>query len=78
DAIEIDDAARAIASERLGKEVGAAPLPALTGVPRGAYDLIAVLDVVEHIEDDVAALAAMRDCLAPGGKILITVPAHQW
>ncbi|MGJ3648517.1 class I SAM-dependent methyltransferase [Sphingomonas sp. GlSt437] len=78
DAIEIDDAARAIASERLGKAVGAAPLPALTGVPRGAYDLIAVLDVVEHIEDDVAALAAMRDCLAPGGKILITVPAHQW
>lgn len=37
-----------------------------------------MLDVVEHIEDDVAALAAMRDCLAPGGKILITVPAHQW
>lgn len=78
DAIEIDPAARAIASERLGKPVGDAPLPALTGVPRGAYDLIAVLDVVEHIEDDVAALAAMRDCLAPGGKILVAVPAHQW
>ncbi|MGL4314107.1 MAG: class I SAM-dependent methyltransferase [Sphingomonas sp.] len=78
DAIEIDDAARAIASQRLGKPVGCAPLPALDGVPRGAYDLIAVLDVVEHIADDVAALAAMRECLAPGGKILITVPAHQW
>lgn len=78
DAIEIDPAAREIASERLGKAVGAAPLPELTGVPRGHYDLIAVLDVVEHIEDDVAALQAMRDCLAPGGKILITVPAHQW
>jgi len=78
DAIEIDPAAREIASERLGKPVGAAPLPALTGVPRGHYDLIAVLDVVEHIEDDVAALAAMRECLAPGGKILIAVPAHQW
>jgi SAM-dependent methyltransferase len=47
-------------------------------VPRGTYDLIAVLDVVEHIEDDVAALAAMKQCLAPGGKILIAVPAHQW
>ena len=42
------------------------------------YDLIAVLDVVEHIEDDVAALKAMADCLAPGGKILIAVPAHAW
>jgi SAM-dependent methyltransferase len=78
DAIEIDDAARAIASERLGKPVSGAPLPGLPGVERGAYDLIAVLDVIEHIEDDVAALGAMADCLKPGGKILIAVPAHQW
>ena len=78
DAIEIDDAAREIASKRLGKPVSAAPLPELPGVERGAYDMIAVLDVVEHIEDDVAALKAMKDCLKPGGKILIAVPAHQW
>lgn len=78
DAIEIDEAARAIASERLGKPVGAAPLPALTGVERGAYDMVAVLDVVEHIDDDVAALRAMAECLKPGGCILIAVPAHQW
>ena len=78
DAIEIDAAARDVASARLGKPVGDAPLPELPGVPRGHYDLIAVLDVVEHIADDVAALAAMRECLAPGGKILIAVPAHPW
>ncbi|RZI38565.1 class I SAM-dependent methyltransferase, partial [Herbaspirillum sp. HC18] len=68
DAIEIDPAARAIASERLGRPVGDAPLPELPGIERDAYDLIAVLDVVEHIEDDVAALAAMKACLKPGGK----------
>ena len=78
EAIEIDPAARAIASERLGRAVGVAPLPILPDVPRRAYDLIAVLDVVEHIENDVAALKAMAACLAPGGKILITVPAHPW
>ena len=78
EAIEIDPAARAIASERLGKPVGAAPLPALPGIERHAYDLVAVLDVVEHIQDDVAALAAMRTLLRPGGKLLIAVPAHQW
>ena len=78
EAIEIDPAARGIASERLGRAVGDAPLPELPGVERGVYDLIAVLDVVEHIADDVAALAAMRERLAPGGKILITVPAHRW
>ena len=78
DAIEIDEAARDIASARLGKPVGSAPLPELTGVERGAYDMVAVLDVVEHIDDDVAALKAMAECLKPGGCILIAVPAHQW
>ncbi len=78
DAIEIDPAAREIASERLGKPVGDAPLPDLPGVARGSYDLVAVLDVVEHIEDDVAALKGMASLLKPGGKILIAVPAHQW
>ena len=78
EAIEIDPAARAIAGERLGRPVGDAPLPELPGIPRGAYDLIAVLDVVEHIADDVAALRAMGERLRPGGRILIAVPAHQW
>jgi len=78
EAIEIDPAARGIAAERLGRPVGDAPLPGLPDVPRGSYDLVAVLDVVEHIADDAAALAAMRTLLRPGGKVLIAVPAHQW
>ena len=78
EATEIDPAARAIAGERLGRTVGDAPLPALPGVERAAFDLVAVLDVVEHIADDVAALSAMRDLLKPGGAILVAVPAHQW
>jgi SAM-dependent methyltransferase len=78
DAIEIDETARAQASERLGKPVGTAPLPELVGVEPGSYDLVAVLDVIEHVEDDVAALQAIATALKPGGKVLITVPAHQW
>jgi len=78
DAIEIDDAARAIATQRLGRTVMTAPLPRLTGVAESAYDLIAILDVLEHIEADRAALAAMATKLKPGGHILITVPAHPW
>jgi SAM-dependent methyltransferase len=78
DAIEIDPTAGAIAAKRLGRAVGNAPLPDLDGVPDGKYDLIAVLDVIEHVADDVAALQAMARRLKPGGRILITVPAHRW
>ncbi|AQR74798.1 bifunctional 2-polyprenyl-6-hydroxyphenol methylase/3-demethylubiquinol 3-O-methyltransferase UbiG [Sphingomonas sp. LM7] len=78
DAIEIDETAGAKASERLGKPVGTSPLPDLVGIEPGSYDLVAVLDVIEHVEDDVAALQAIATALKPGGRILITVPAHQW
>jgi SAM-dependent methyltransferase len=78
DGIEIDPAARAVASERLGRPIGDAPLPALAGVEDGAYDLVAILDVLEHVEEDRAALESIARKLKPGGRILITVPAHPW
>ena len=78
DAIEIDQDARAFAERRLGRPVSSAPLPSLEGVKRRHYDLIAALDVIEHIDDDVAAVAAIADCLKPGGRLLVTVPAHPW
>ena len=78
DAIEVDGAARAIASRRLGHAVMDAPLPQLTGVPMHSYDLIAMLDVLEHVEEDRAALASLAQRLRPGGRILLTVPAHPW
>ena len=78
DGIEIDPAARAIASSRLGHQVKDAPLPALTGIETRAYDLVALLDVLEHVEEDREALASIAERLKPGGKILITVPAHPW
>ncbi|PSJ41871.1 class I SAM-dependent methyltransferase [Allosphingosinicella deserti] len=78
DGIEIDPAARALAAERLGRPIGASPLPALEGVEDGAYDLVAILDVLEHVEEDRAALGSIARKLRPGGRILITVPAHPW
>ncbi len=78
DAIEVDGAARDMASRRLGRAVMNAPLPELRGVADGAYDLIAILDVLEHVEADEAALIGMAAKLKSGGRILITVPAHPW
>jgi SAM-dependent methyltransferase len=78
DAVEIDPAARAIASQRLGRPVHDAPLPRLQGIPEGAYDLVAILDVLEHVEADREALESIARKLKPGGRILIAVPAHPW
>jgi SAM-dependent methyltransferase len=78
DGIEIDAEARALAEKRLGRKISSAPLPGLRRIPTAHYDLIAALDVVEHIDDDQAALAGLASRLKPGGKLLLTVPAHQW
>lgn len=78
DAIEIDDHSRDIASKRLGRDVASSPLPALTGVTNHRYDMIALLDVLEHVEDDCAALKAIAQRLRGGGTILITVPQYPW
>jgi SAM-dependent methyltransferase len=78
DALELDDEARTVAERRLGRAVLSAPLPELAGIADRQYDLIAALDVIEHVEDDQAALAAVATKLRPTGKFVITVPAHQW
>jgi 2-polyprenyl-3-methyl-5-hydroxy-6-metoxy-1,4-benzoquinol methylase len=78
DAIEIDESSRKIAARRLGRDVGQSPLPELSGVPEGRYDMVALLDVLEHVEDDRAALRAIAARLRPGGTVLLTVPQYPW
>jgi 2-polyprenyl-3-methyl-5-hydroxy-6-metoxy-1,4-benzoquinol methylase len=41
-------------------------------------DLVLLMDVLEHVDDDAALLRAAADHLAPGGRVLITVPAFGW
>ncbi len=43
-----------------------------------SFDLAVSLDVIEHLEDDLAALRELRRTVAPGGVLLVTVPAYQW
>jgi len=43
-----------------------------------SFDLAVCLDVIEHLEDDRGALRELRRVLAPGGTLLVTVPAYQW
>lgn len=76
--IELDPASRALANARFGGAVHDARLPELAGVADASYDLVALLDVLEHVEDDVAALQGIARRLKPGARVLITVPQHQW
>jgi len=44
----------------------------------GAFDVVIASDVLEHIENDVAATLEIARVLKPGGTAIVTVPAHQW
>src|SRR6476619_3962128 len=76
--LELDDEARELSERRLGRKVLSSPLPELRDVADRHYDLIGAFDVIEHIDDDKAALTSIAAKLKPGGKFVMTVPAHQW
>ncbi|MBA3441380.1 MAG: class I SAM-dependent methyltransferase, partial [Pyrinomonadaceae bacterium] len=42
------------------------------------FDLVTALDVVEHLDDDLAGLREMRRVLRPGGYALLFVPAFMF
>jgi SAM-dependent methyltransferase len=65
------------ARERGLEELVQASLVDLEMVP-GRLGAIGLFDVLEHIEDDAAALRGMHRMLADGGKVYATVPAHRW
>jgi glycosyltransferase involved in cell wall biosynthesis len=45
------------------------------GLPPASFDTVVCANVLEHIEDDAAALGALRNLLAPGGRVVLIVPA---
>lgn len=47
----------------------------LTTAATGTFDTIVMVNVLEHIEDDTAALAGLHRILRPGGHLLLFVPA---
>lgn len=42
------------------------------------YDVVACLDVIEHLDNDVAGVKAVFEGLKSGGHFLMTVPAFQF
>lgn len=44
----------------------------------GTCRLVVLLDVIEHLPDPVQALSHAKSALAPGGGIIVAVPAYPW
>lgn len=78
-AMELDDYARGKIRE--GKSVSKVKgwLPdGLDSVRGEKFGLVCMFDVLEHIQDDGAALEALKPHISDGGTLFVTVPAYQW
>lgn len=75
--IELSEPSVAIARKRA---VGEAISGSVLEMPFAddSFDFAVSLDVIEHLEDDLAALTELRRTIVPGGVLLVTVPAYQW
>lgn len=77
--MDTSEQALASARQRLGPDVPLRQGQLPDGLPPGqTFDLVTAFDVIEHIPDAPAALAAIRGALAPGGALVVTVPAYQF
>ncbi len=43
----------------------------------GRYNVVTMMDVIEHVPDPVAVLKAVRSLLAPGGELVVYTPNHR-
>jgi SAM-dependent methyltransferase len=74
-AFEPDEGARSHARSKGAFDVRDGRLPDAVPFEPDDFDLVAALDILEHLDDDAASLAALAHRLRPGGWLLITVPA---
>lgn len=74
-AVEPHDGARTRAIARGVGRVLPGRLPDQVPLPPGTFDAVVMLDVLEHVADDARALATAGRLLAPGGRLVLTVPA---
>jgi SAM-dependent methyltransferase len=66
------------AARAAGLDVRRGALPHDLPVAPGWADVVLLLDVIEHLDDDVGALRAARTLLRDGGTLVVTVPAYAW
>jgi ubiquinone/menaquinone biosynthesis C-methylase UbiE len=75
--VGVDPAEYSVARAR-ERGVGSVVQAGLEQLPMGddEFDVVACLDVIEHLDDDVGALRELSRVTKPGGHLLVTVPAY--
>jgi SAM-dependent methyltransferase len=77
--LEMSERAVALCAQRGLRQVAHLPGGLPESTPFGqSFDLITMLDVLEHIDDDVLLLQQVGAWLKPQGVLLITVPAYEF
>jgi SAM-dependent methyltransferase len=71
--VELDPEHAALVQRTLGFPVTASDIGSYGGTP-GAYDVVLLTHVLEHLPDPVAALVKIRDLLKPGGVSVLEFP----
>ncbi len=74
-AMEPDSTARALCQQHHGIEAIPGTLPNGVDLAPASFDLIAAIDVIEHVKEDRASLETLLGLLKPGGRLILTVPA---
>jgi SAM-dependent methyltransferase len=75
-AVEPEPTARELARRKAPDCRHVASLDDLTS--DDSFDAVLALDVLEHLADPAAVLRTLRPRLRPGGRVVVTVPAHPW
>ena len=72
----VDLSAPAVA--RLSRRGARAAVGLVTSIPfpDSCFDLVCAFDIVEHVDDDRAALSELARVAAPGATLLLSIPLH--
>ncbi|MDG3003441.1 class I SAM-dependent methyltransferase [Paludisphaera mucosa] len=77
DAFGLDVSPRILAHlDRPGRKLIEADLSRPLPTDVETFDAVLALDVIEHLDDDGGAVAALANLVAPGGLLIVSVPAQ--
>ena len=76
--VEMDPEARAVAESRRTCPVVDGFLPDQVPFGQDRFDLVTLLDVLEHVLTDGASVRRLAERLNAGGRIVVTVPAYMF